>query len=680
MVVVASSCVSPSAEVPETRTGARLPTPPRVHHPSHSVLPAETGRLAETEDCAGCHPAEAEQWGRSAHAYASFDNPWYRVSIDGLREEVEEKPSRHCAGCHDPMLLASGAIDVPVQPEDPRAHAGVPCLSCHAVVEAGSEGNGDYRIASLGPYVPEDVSRSDQVARHREEMALSVDRVALCGSCHRGFIDADAGSPSFLLGMDELGPWSGSPYAGQHASVLEEPVSERDCVDCHMAGERGHEMPGGHLGLASDLSRTSMYRDLLQEAATIDVAAVELSDGTRFVPAERAAIAPGDGVSVEVTVRNTGTGHHFPGGLRDTQATWLEVIVRDAEGRSLAHAGAGPDADDALQLRALVLDPEGRPELAHRAPRLVTPVYDHTIAPRMAFTARYRLVVPEDAVLPLVVEASLWHRKHDAVLANAACEATRLPRGEAFERHAVRPPLDPCGEQLAVRVSESRVTLAEASGDRVFQRAWEHALGLSSARQETLARALSTARVAAEAAETDRQRASASWLIAVIEGRRGRVDEALTAATEAERLLGAHPAIERARGRALAKVWRWSEAAEAFRRTAALAPGDTASWRDLAQALGSAGRSEAALEAAREGLKRLPRDEQLLRTQALALRALGHVDAEVAEEVWLAHRIPDEAGALRHRCELYEPSCHRDRQPVPEVELTSVPLGPRAVR
>jgi len=71
----------------------------------------DVSRFAKTDDCADCHPDVASHWMHSAHAYASFDNPWYRASIDQFRAARGKEESRFCAGCHDPLLLMSGDIE-----------------------------------------------------------------------------------------------------------------------------------------------------------------------------------------------------------------------------------------------------------------------------------------------------------------------------------------------------------------------------------------------------------------------------------------------------------------------------------------------------------------------------------------------------------------------------------------
>ncbi|MGB9338087.1 MAG: multiheme c-type cytochrome, partial [Polyangiales bacterium] len=156
--------------------------------PSLMRAPAlDVTRLAKTGDCADCHADVASHWANSVHAYASFDNPWYRASIDQFREQRGKEESRFCAGCHDPLLLISGDIDGEVTPDNDLAYAGITCLVCHSVESTRADGNASFTLTDATILLP-DPANPEEIEAHRARLTMEPLRsAALCGSCHRSF-------------------------------------------------------------------------------------------------------------------------------------------------------------------------------------------------------------------------------------------------------------------------------------------------------------------------------------------------------------------------------------------------------------------------------------------------------------------------------------------------------------
>jgi len=166
LVGLAGACSSPAPPAPVVTIApaathgpaALLPLPPGPLAPAQATIDgALTGQtLTETESCAGCHAQAAADWRSSPHAFASFNNPIYRVVIDAFRKDVGNEASRFCAGCHDVALLVDGAMSGDVAPGDPRAHGGVSCRVCHGIESVRPDGNGSYTLASSPVPIPRD--------------------------------------------------------------------------------------------------------------------------------------------------------------------------------------------------------------------------------------------------------------------------------------------------------------------------------------------------------------------------------------------------------------------------------------------------------------------------------------------------------------------------------------------
>lgn len=679
--------------------------------------------LADVEFCARCHEDMFDQWRVSAHARSSFDNPWYRATVDALRHDGGDAgptESRFCAGCHDPLLLLSGRMDLPeIAPDDPLAHAGVTCMVCHGIVEASTDGNASWVLDTSPVPVP---VRGDEasIEAHRERMAIApLDEASLCGSCHRAFLTEDSGNAHFLPGTDDLGPWRASAFGDTDSARIDDDLEDQTCQGCHMPGEpasgrdraaaegelSSHRFAGGQTALArqtTDPRQLAAVEAMLEGAATIDVASLRFGDGRIALPADGAEVTAGADIALDVVVRNARAGHRFPGGVRDTQDTWVEVEVRAANGRVIAEAGTAHRTTEdptAHRLNTVMLDGEGRPELRHFVQRFEGKGWDHTIAPRDAAITRYTWVVPEGlpaSAFPLGITARLVHRRHGRPMHDVACEAMGTPRGRAFSaaaRSLGNAVIDACAPQPVTEVAEARVWVGAGSEGRAgtggaarpaWRRLYEHALGLAHQVQERTDEARPSVegalRLLADSSVEGNQRPRAMVLVALarIEGRQGRVEQALAAADDAEALVGRHPAIDRARGDALAQVWRWADAAEAYGRLVELAPGDSAAWRAYARALGSTQDDEAALAATARGLALAPRDEAMLRTRALALAAQNHDEADRARDLFLTHRRPDEESALRLTCAQEVDGCARDQLPVVTIALREQPLSASA--
>jgi len=587
-------------------------------HPSSAQFLGDAARYARTDDCIACHRANARSWSGSAHAHASLDNPWYLASLQVLRDEVGPIASRHCAGCHDPALLVNGDIDQPeLDLEHPLADLGVPCLGCHGVVDSNGLGNGSFVVDVRDLPNP----RKD-LDGHRARMASpALTDGTACQGCHRGVLLPDMGAPHVMIGFDDWGAWQGSGWAGTDAARLDPDPQRAGCTDCH-----GHAMEGGRTAIQPE--------HLLHDAVTLWIPQVWI-DGTPL-PYEPGMEAPeGAQVVVDAVVRNTATGHRFPGGLGDTQDTALVLEVSTAEGDVRI---------DGPSLRALPIGLDALPVRNHLPHRIAAGAADHTVPPGEAQLMQVAFVAPGG---PLTLEGTLLHRPHRPELAAAACAVT----GPLT--------LDGC-----LPLPETVVTLSRPDASDAAEAFHSLALARSRARTEDLPQALA-----------DLQRAVALGLPAptarVVEarilGRQGRIDAALATLAAIPKAQQDHPAVHATRAKAYLAVWRFEAALPSLRRAVELAPLSAETWGYYAQAAYAAGHADEALEACQHGLELAPRDSDLLRVQALAAEALAHPEADAAWVAWDDHKRPDGLDRWRMACERQDDECAR-RGPVPLVD------------
>jgi tetratricopeptide (TPR) repeat protein len=384
----------------------------------------------------------------------------------------------------------------------------------------------------------------------------------------------------------------------------------------------------------------------------------------------------------------------------DAQDTWVQLELRDAQGRVVGEAGGRQEAtgDDptAHRLRALQVDDSGAPLLLRETDRFRTPVYNHTILPRDAEVVRFRFDVPatfDARRLPLRVTARLRHRSRDLALARATCADASTPRGAEFARQVrlrTGAEMDACAREPVTDIARGEVWLGAGSEGRrqepampAWRRLYDRGLGLLHAQQEAVDSARASFERALELvpatpgldADGDRVRAVILGALAQAAVREGRTEDALGLLEDAQRFAPDHPAIAHIRGQALSDVWRWSEATGPLTEAALASARDDTLWAHLAIAYGSAGDPHRALDAATHALELAPRDADALRVQALALERLGAPAESVtrARDAFDRWRPPDDAPAFKNRCATRSSSCALERLPVHVHEVRPAP-------
>ncbi len=703
---------------------ARLPSGAGEYFPSLVKLDRSTSTfkardavsdgnmLSDVDSCATCHPDAAAQWGTSAHSFASFGNPIYRVNVELMRHDLGNKASLHCGGCHDMPLMVDGMMTSgePVPAADLRSHSGVTCRLCHGIESTTKDGNGSY-VWSATPIEAPTLSDPASVARHKAQVTVKATGTELCVGCHRGFLSADMGMPVHLSGLDEPGMWRNSAWDGNGMGRVDK-VEKKDCISCHMerepasADEYGakegpsgktmasHRFLGGHTWMASmrgDTEHLARLRTKLEGAASIDIAAArteKASGAIWHLPADGAPVVPGEKLAIDVVIRNLLVGHRFPGGVLDIQDAWIEVDVTDKAGARIASSGLthekDPNDEDTHVLRTLVVDETGHVLEEHQMASFRTQIATQTVAAREAQVTRYTFEIPKSltaAQLPLNVTARLRHRSRTLKMQANVCAGAKTPEGQAFiagAQGARDVVLDPCKAQPITLIAESHVQLGEGAQVStvrpVWEREYEHGMALVNTVSERLeeARTVLEASLAAAPAGDKRARAMVLVQLGWVASKQGRVDDALALIAEARPLLPTPgPAVlDAVAADALARVWRWDEAIAPAKACTERAPGNSMAWMLYARVLGSTGDNAGALAAATKGLELSPRDPDLLRSQATALAGLGRAEAASALAAYDRFRSPDNSAELRISCAADSKRCARDRELGHVIALT----------
>ncbi|MGE4396997.1 MAG: multiheme c-type cytochrome [Sulfurimonas sp.] len=346
--------------------------------------------------CKSCHSEIFEQWSNSNHKHMAGSNPYYMV-METLAGEVEGQEFRKwCMGCHNPSALSVGlaksthAMDGNFVSNEHfengaktlladfkehgnfRLEEGVSCIACHQITDTSSKGNASFRISlerqkyafedsssDLGRWFGEKlINANPQV--HKESYSKEFYKESrYCASCHDEFHPQNG-----IKIVSTFEEWKKSPF-----NDPDDKTKHKTCVDCHMtylkddkfAPLKGTSTEGGvikddvkvhyfagsnhFLAGLRDKEHEEQTLQLLRTSAKLDI---DIKDGV-----------------LEVGVKNVGAGHHLPTGVADFRELWLEVEVKDREGRVILTSGRlkdDGDIEDGSRLFQKVFgDEEGKP-------------------------------------------------------------------------------------------------------------------------------------------------------------------------------------------------------------------------------------------------------------------------------------------------------------------------------
>jgi tetratricopeptide (TPR) repeat protein len=215
-----------------------------------------------SESCRRCHADIYRQWQSSMHHFASFNNQWYRKSIEYMQDTIGIKPSLWCGGCHDHALVLAGTMQkYPIRQIEntPAGQNGLGCMSCHAIVHVDSTmGQGGFTIQY--PALAELAESRNRLLRWLHDYQVRLDpkphrhaflkpfhrqpqQVAgFCSACHKVHLDVPVNHYRWVRGFDDYDNWQASGVSGQGARSFYYPPKPSNCVDCHMPLVRSQDL------------------------------------------------------------------------------------------------------------------------------------------------------------------------------------------------------------------------------------------------------------------------------------------------------------------------------------------------------------------------------------------------------------------------------------------------------
>ncbi|MBL8215289.1 MAG: tetratricopeptide repeat protein, partial [Bryobacterales bacterium] len=220
-----------------------------------------------------------QQWKSSVHHFASFNNQFYRASIERMQDvQGSTQPSKWCAGCHDHAVLLSGRWEKPIREQinTPEAQAGLACVACHSITHVrDTMGNAAFNVeynwlhkiaGNKNKYVqafdsfltylnPEPHRRTFLKPIHKNNSEF-------CASCHKVHLDVPVNNYRWIRGFNDYDNWQASGVSGKGARSFYYPPQSATCGGCHMPlvasndpGNRdgkvhSHRFPGANTAVA----------------------------------------------------------------------------------------------------------------------------------------------------------------------------------------------------------------------------------------------------------------------------------------------------------------------------------------------------------------------------------------------------------------------------------------------
>ena len=341
----------------------------------------------ESDSCKRCHEDIYNQWFSSAHHFSSFNNQWYRKSIEYMQDTIGTKPSKWCGGCHDPAVLYSGLMDTPIKQivHRPESQAGLGCMMCHSIADVKSTmGQGDFYLEY--PKLHEMAATKNPVMRTLHDFLIKLNpephrRVFLkpfmrtqtaefCSSCHKVHLDVPVNNYRWLRGFNEYDNWQASGVSGQGARSFYYPQKPSQCADCHMpmikSADQGningfvhsHRFPAANTALPTaneDLEQLKLTENFLKDKIlSVDIFALspasqELKTGAATQAEMSTSFAVGEEAETKINPSTSGEALPITAPLNRVQPTVrrgdtvrVDVVVRT---RKIGHFFPGGTVD-----------------------------------------------------------------------------------------------------------------------------------------------------------------------------------------------------------------------------------------------------------------------------------------------------------------------------------------------
>ena len=316
----------------------------------------------KAEYCGKCHAEAYSQWRQSLHSN-SFREPFYRASVNILRDTKGIQFTRHCDSCHNPISVISGALTKDSQVDRSFDQDGLTCMTCHSIQRVQPTlGNGSFvmgvpavMVDQNGKPIPGEVPDSE-ISAHPERHSQAVMKDFLhtpefCSACHKANLPNPLNGYKFIRAFTAYDEWQNSKFS-KRTPLTFYSADMQVCQNCHMQRMLPtHQEDGAKAGtfsahrwVAGNTAAPFYYGFDEQLAKTteflksgmylnVDFFAIRKPKADEvFAPLGSTpfTISPNEVIEPIVVIQNKNIGHSLIPEVRDLYEAWLEFSVQDA--------------------------------------------------------------------------------------------------------------------------------------------------------------------------------------------------------------------------------------------------------------------------------------------------------------------------------------------------------------
>jgi tetratricopeptide (TPR) repeat protein len=474
--------------------------------------------------CGHCHQEAYHQWRQSVHSN-SFRAPWYLKNVNSLIDEKGVQFSRHCEGCHNPVALLSGDLSQGMPKKRPFEDEGVSCSVCHSIQSTNTVGIGSYVMGIPAVLVDEKgvpitgpVSDAEILAhldRHSKAVMRPLYQTAeFCAACHKAAIPKTLDDYKWLRAISLYDEWQGASFTKQSPLPFYRKDAVFTCQTCHMFREpvpTGSAEPGAkdgkfvsHRWLGGN-TLIPVYYNYPEQAEklaaylkngaqgtgvfNVDIFALE-KEGAAATPKDQVLVAPlgltsfslaaGETLVADVVIQNKGIGHTHVPEQRDFYESWVDFVVKDDAGKTIAESGfLQPDGyldPSAHSFTNRLINVKGELNDLHQIWHNRVLAYNNALQSGRSQLVRYRFRLPKDITGKVSLTATVKYRRFNQHFIDYAMD-------QKPGQHYPMPVIDMATETKTLNIGDNTPVPSDPSENKEWMRWNNYGITLLDAQQ-----------------------------------------------------------------------------------------------------------------------------------------------------------------------------------------------------